>query len=879
MKYILLVIFIIAFFACKQKEISNIAIIKVDEIPDTCVILNKWQVLGPFPSNNQEHFINENNLLRFKFNEVDITFFDFIRINRKQAKDTTLIDSCFQNKFVFSGKIPLDFNEILEVNKEKVKGNVYCACLIMCEKNINTRLHFSSTGAEKIWLNGKLICSTDYSKPLGSYTQFIPVNLKKGNNMLLVKVNKLFTDWQMYARLENESPTALKRYFGLHNHFILYGSIMQFDSIVLDPIFPHCNGKLTMLDENKNKVFSDTILGNKYWSHCVSALKKGIYQAKFESQNVELVQDMYRGDIHDTIPKIIKQLQLIKTTGRVKNNIDALIFRYNHLLTQTYPGDKKYVTIFIQLNDALRFLKKGNDPFHHTTGCHIRSYISDIDSSIQYYILHVPSSYRKEHPSSLAAAIPATVYGNYPYLKSFRVGNSKLIDFFQDLAEKYNMILVEPGSRRYSHPNFNTIEESELFNIINDIEKDYNIDKNRIYLTGTCSGGNEALKLAIQFPDRFAALGLVSPEIIYPNESEHSSMLFVKNIINVPIFNTHSVIDRHIAVERSELFSEIAEELNFKNIKYIRMPNEFPMFYPDDFFDDALEFCNKHTLNPSPEEINFSTSKMLYNKSFWININAINFPDTAQIYAKIRCNTLSIKKTNVLNYSIDLKTLPYKKDKILKIVDNGKVVFKGITNDSVLYFGPTIEKSELLKNGNIAGPFSHVFVQKFIIVRGTIGSKTETTKLETISNTLVTYWMERYFVPCKTKKDIDITEEDMREANLILLGNSESNLVFNKLRDLLPVKITNKDIQIDEKKTLKGDKLCFYMIYPNPMNKNKYVAIIGYNNRDYISLGTETGTFNDISYYGWHDYKVWNYFESSDGIAFGNFNAYWKLPR
>ena len=91
------------------------------------------------------------------------------------------------------------------------------------------------------------------------------------------------------------------------------------------------------------------------------------------------------------------------------------------------------------------------------------------------------------------------------------VANTKFIDFLQDLAEKYNMILVEPGSRRYNLPNFNTIEEAELFNIIKEIEKDYSVDKKRLYLTGTCSGGNEALKLAVEFPDYFAAIGLVSP--------------------------------------------------------------------------------------------------------------------------------------------------------------------------------------------------------------------------------------------------------------------------------------------------------------------------------------------------------------------------------
>jgi hypothetical protein len=68
------------------------------------------------------------------------------------------------------------------------------------------------------------------------------------------------------------------------------------------------------------------------------------------------------------------------------------------------------------------------------------------------------------------------------------------------------------------------------------------------------------------------------------------------------------------------------------------------------------------------------------------------------------------------------------------------------------------------------------------------------------------------------------------------------------------------------------------MIYPNPLNKDKYVAIIGYNNPEYISLGSEREIFNDVSDYGWYDYKVWDEKSLLEGIKSGYFNQYWELP-
>src|ERR1039457_4695073 len=53
---------------------------------------------------------------------------------------------------------------------------------------------------------------------------------------------------------------------------------------------------------------------------------------------------------------------------------------------------------------------------------------------------------------------------------------------------------------------------SGVFAAIEQVKHDYAIDPSRIYLFGSCSGGREALALAAKYPDRFVAVGLVSPE-------------------------------------------------------------------------------------------------------------------------------------------------------------------------------------------------------------------------------------------------------------------------------------------------------------------------------------------------------------------------------
>src|SRR5690606_14359436 len=307
-------------------------------------------------------------------------------------------------------------------------------------------------------------------------------------------------------------------------------------------------------------------------------------------------------------------------------HIDALNFRFRHLQENTWWGDYKYINIFTQIKNIYGKIEKKENPFNHNTGFFLRSYISKIDASEQFYILHVPSSYRKEKAMPISAIVPINLSGNKPYLESFRIANIELSYFFQDLAEKHNMIILEYGARRNEKGNQNSIEETELFSIFDDIEKDYSIDRSRISLAGTCSAGNELIKLAIKYPDIFASVGIISPDIIYVAEDanpwvkSNAPIRYLGNIKNLPILNMHSVIDRHVPIEASENLDKLAKHFDLKNFNYVKVPNEYPKYGVDYFFSDLMKFNKKYKLNKRPTTIDFTTNQMLYNKSFWITI-------------------------------------------------------------------------------------------------------------------------------------------------------------------------------------------------------------------------------------------------------------------
>jgi len=897
MNKILLLFLIFSGFSCKR------GIIYTSNVTNDVTVLNKWQILGPFPSQGQTKFLNVDNLKEFGLKELNVTFDEFCKIRRSSLLDSGSIDRLFLNQYIYSGDRYINFNKLFKVNN--YTGNVYCGCIIKSSINTSMRLNFSSNDGEKIWLNHELICTLDNPKVLKSYEQYLLVNLKKGDNFLLIKINNLFLnnlfdEWSMCAILEKESAEGLNRHveylMNEFNHKFLNSSIIsKKDSLKLFEYFPLNNCTLTIQDNELKGTCISTKINNNDWEKDISYLKDGLYIAKLMVDSLTFSQSFYKGDLIIAIKNQISELQDLKFCGNTYNNVQALIFRFNLLMKpensiktnfDNLDWERKMIWLYTQLNHALICLKKGSDPFSQTQGGFYRSYVSKIDSNIQYYILHVPSSYNSEKMLPVFVSLPAQLAKPKHFLESFRMANIRLFEKYEDLANKYNMIIIEPNCRTTGEPHiWNNIDEADYFEVIESVKKDYNIDSSRIYLAGFCSGSDFALRLAVRFPDRYPAIALVAPSITFTGNNNEwynrtQPLNYLENIKDLPILTIHSVLDPHSSIEVSNKLFKLADKHDLKHYHYKRLESEFQTFYTDEHLEEVFQFFKNSCINKTPSELNLSTYQLKYGKSFWITLNEINFPLKANIHASIDNNKLTITKKNIKSYSVDLKTLPYDHSRPLIIIDNGIQVFDGFPKELMLgiHSEPEIEKGFISKNKVIEGPFSDAFLSKFIIVIGTKGVASENLLLQSIADTLKKCWKDRYCNSCIIKKDIDLSEQDIRTSNLILLGNFKSNFYLNKLSGKIPLLIKGSEIQIGDR-VVKGDNLAFYWIHPNPLNTNKYLAIIGNNNYNYTSLGfDEIGTVDyfDIANYGWYDYKVWQADNPVSTKISGYFNSSWE---
>jgi len=114
------------------------------------------------------------------------------------------------------------------------------------------------------------------------------------------------------------------------------------------------------------------------------------------------------------------------------------------------------------------------------------------------YLIYLPEGYEsdsKQWPLVLFLHGAGERGANIEFVK--RNGPPRLIEE----GQQFPFILVSPQC-----PERSIWDNKLLIALLDEIESRYNIDKSRLYLTGLSMGGHATWSLAIQYPERFAAI-------------------------------------------------------------------------------------------------------------------------------------------------------------------------------------------------------------------------------------------------------------------------------------------------------------------------------------------------------------------------------------
>ena len=823
------------------------------------IYITKWHYLGPFSVGVREGIIG------IDLNLTDENFTPDI----SASYPSFLVQGGFLKWQILNTKdekVEIKYEDVLWDTLQNYYGIAGLVCASICygefESEKETRALIDAQRLGSFVLNGRIYPADPYGDGF-----LIPVVLKKGKNRVVVK------------------PSG----FGEHSFSFRIITNPQPFMIIRD---------ITRLDFIEGEIY------NGY---------AGIPIMNTTEEVIKNIKIELSGDIIENTEKEISRLTPLsaikipvhlKSKGRIDKGDSSLI------KIRVYNSDYKTQDSFwIKI-------KKSGEPY-------IKTFISKIDNSCQHYAVLPPKNFSSD--------------SFYALIMSCHGASVEAINQVKSYSQKDWAYVVAPTNRRRYGFDWQDWGEIDFFEVLEDMKKNLKIDTNKIYLTGHSMGGHGVWHIGLSHPDLFAAIapsaGWISSPLYIPWFLQRSEIfaepdqikfrdmvlrkdntpLFLENALNLPIYILHGGADDNVPPIQGRIMAQFLKELKYDFI-YNEIEGKGHWWDIDSTpgvdcvdLNEMMDFLKEKVRNPYPDKIIFKTTDISHsNKAYWIRINELrNIYQDGKITAKIEIEKnqtyFHIDAQNIGGFTVFLDSTFIQpglvifvingKEKKIEFKKNCEIKFYHKNNDFIIV---KTEQVENKKTKNLYGPIKQAYFEPFILVYGTIGDSIDTeNNLHQARLQSYTWWI-RANGYAEIVPDTEVTEEQIKNFNLILFGNSETNGLIKRINNKLPINF-KKDYKsiggmiqnIDPNevyisfngKILKNHNLCLMEIYPNPLNPEKFVLLYSATTKKaqkYLNL------FPVIySGSGLPDFIIWN--ESAErygwaGImAAGFFDKKWKI--
>ena len=274
----------------------------------------------------------------------------------------------------------------------------------------------------------------------------------------------------------------------------------------------------------------------------------------------------------------------------------------------------------------------------------------------------------------------------------------------------------------------------------------------------------------------------------------------------------HSENDRHTSIKNSIFLDQIAKASKLENFTFIHTKNDVEEYFWYKYSDRIFEFFSKIVSKGKTDFSSLKVGNLKYNTNQIITIVERKIPDISQVTLKVRNNKIKVKTSNVTNFRIELQKLNIDLKNPISIYENGKLLYKGKIASQTYIKSPVSDSNLLLKTSSVSGPFTEIFTDNFIIVIGSQGSLENTEQNEKIARYFNDSWAYKYQNNCLVKYDYQITEADIKNSNLLCVGDFTNNKVLKEIEGKIPLLINDNTIVIGDQ-TQKGKGLNVYFVY------------------------------------------------------------------
>ncbi len=508
--------------------------------------------------------------------------------------------------------------------------------------------------------------------------------------------------------------------------------------------------------------------------------------------------------------------------------------------------------------DRVSAIEQGNPSWGKMTGKLVRGYVSQVDDSVQPFGLIVPSGYDPMKPTRLDVVLHGS---------SKPVGMSELRFMSRFNSRESHAQPVADGNFIELHPLgrvencYRWAGETDVFDAIEAVCRNYNIDRKRVVLRGMSMGASGTWHLGLKHPDRFVALGpycgyvdthqfsltpipnFIPVGVLPPFQEKTLHMLdsidYAANARIVPAIACMG--EKDVFFQSHVLMGQAMEREGIKMINLIS-PGTGHIVDPTTHQEQMLriEEISAKGIDDAPRQLHFVTWTLKYAHCFWVRVLGLG-----EHYVRAELNASvnedgSVDLAEPLNITRLMLLPPVLQEAMPKLRIAGKEVSLpirgeksierqiviGKRNGHWLYLGEQDEVPLDSKRPGVQGPIDDAFTTRFLCVRGTGQALNPAVKTwsDASLKRFENEWNRYFRGELPLKDDTDVTEDDAKSCNLILFGDPGSNRWIAKLLPLLPLTWTKDELEFGGVKYAAVDHAAL-MIQPNPLAPKRYVVL------------------------------------------------------
>ncbi len=500
-------------------------------------------------------------------------------------------------------------------------------------------------------------------------------------------------------------------------------------------------------------------------------------------------------------------------------------------------------------------LSSGKLPWATSRGGTFRGYVSKIDDSVQSYAVYVPETYNETDEMRLDVVL----HGRDATLTEVKF---LLAHQGKPMPEGETGLVLHVFGR--GNNAYRWAGETDVFEAIDAVKRNYRVDARRIVLRGFSMGGAGAWHLGLHHPSEWCAVeagaGFTETKSYarvktlpdYQEKTLHiyDPVDYASNARDVPIAGYGGEDDPQLQASRN-----IVEALKAQGVKmtteglvtkaegldFLQVVGAKTGHKVDPESAKVLKaFRDEHAAKGQAERakaVRFATYTLKYNRADWIAIEGLEeHYKKATVEADIADDVATIRAENVTVLAVNRDAAETVRlgDAALPL----RAAVKGLLPD--VYFRKLEsgwqtmdyeqtrayqENAARRKRPGLQGPIDDAFTGPFLCVRGT-GTAWNPNVAAWARSRLDRFaaeWSESMRGELPIKNDVDVTADDIAAHHLILFGDPGSNAMIAKLIADLPVTWTRTELSLGGKYP-SADHVPA-LIAPNPRNRLKYVVL------------------------------------------------------